>query len=377
MREPTTQLQASGQRFLARRLERALRCGTLRSVDDPRPGRSALTVGCVLAAVVLLGCVSLALIRPESLPGDAPIVLGRQSGALYVRVAGTLHPVLNLVSARLIADTAADPRLVRDSDLARLRRGPLLGIPGAPQVLGAALSGAVIWSVCDTPGATGPTTTVVVREGEPVPGVGIVDAGQPVLVTAEAEAAVYLLYRGRRAVVAGAGPKSAGPAPRPVSPVLLGAIPEAPPVIELPAGLNPAVSAPVGAAVLCANWAVRPDGDAEVALSFGAGLPLPVDADPVVLARADGSGPLLDSVYLPPGRSAYIRSTGISGRSGGERYLVTDTGVRYPVDDDAARSLGLPVTALPAPWPVLAALPTGPQLDRSPALVARDVIDGP
>ncbi|MGH3577656.1 MAG: type VII secretion protein EccB, partial [Mycobacterium sp.] len=83
------------------------------------------------------------------------------------------------------------------------------------------------------------------------------------------------------------------------------------------------------------------------------------------------------AVYLPPGRSAYVRSTGLSGDNAdaGTRYLVDDAGVRFAIhDDDAARDLGLPNTVVPAPWPVLATLPSGPELSRANASVARDTV---
>ena len=47
----------------------------------------------------------------------------------------------------------------------------------------------------------------------------------------------------------------------------------------------------------------------------------------------------------------------------------------FPIhDDDAARALGLKATPTPAPWPLLAALPCGPELNRQQASVTRDVI---
>ena len=91
------------------------------------------------------------------------------------------------------------------------------------------------------------------------------------------------------------------------------------------------------------------------------------------LSQADGKGPAIDAVYLSPGRSAYVRATGLSGDnpSAGTRYLITDTGVRFAIhDDDAAHDLGLPDTAIAAPWPVLAKLPAGPELSRANASVA-------
>ena len=93
----------------------------------------------------------------------------------------------------------------------------------------------------------------------------------------------------------------------------------------------------------------------------------------------DGKGPAIDAVYLPPGRSAYVRATGLSGDNAraGTRYLITDTGVRFAIhDDDAAHDLGLPDTSIPAPWPVLAKLPAGQELSRANALVAQDALVG-
>ncbi|HEU4361228.1 MAG TPA: type VII secretion protein EccB [Mycobacterium sp.] len=363
----TAQLQASGHRFVLRRVECALLCGTVRSPDEPLRVRSSLAVGCLLAALVVGGCALLAVVRPQSVPDSAPIVLGRQSGALYVWVDATLHPVLNVASARLIAATDADPQPVRESDLERTPRGPLLGIPGAPQAVGAALPETATWSVCDTAGDAGPTTTVVAAAGRPLPGTPI-DPEQPTAVTLGGDAAPQLLYRGRRTVAV----RPVGPAPRVVSGLLLNAIPEAPPTGQVADFSGGAAALPAGSSTLCATWTWLPDGGADVTLSAGDGLPLPAGAAPVALAQADGAGPALDAVYLPPGRSGYVRSAGLAPRAGGERYLVVETGVRFPIgDDEAGHSLGLPATAAPAPWPVLAALPTGPQLSRQYALVPR------
>ncbi|HVQ98690.1 MAG TPA: type VII secretion protein EccB, partial [Mycobacterium sp.] len=59
----------------------------------------------------------------------------------------------------------------------------------------------------------------------------------------------------------------------------------------------------------------------------------------------------------------------------GARYVVTAAGVRFGIhDDEAARALGLPAVPAVAPWPVLAALPQGPELSRQNASVARDAV---
>jgi hypothetical protein len=128
-------------------------------------------------------------------------------------------------------------------------------------------------------------------------------------------------------------------------------------------------------AALCAAWTHTASGDVEFSFSVG-GLPLPGGQGSVSLTQADGKGPAVDAVYLPPGRSAYVRATGLSGGNvrAGTRYLISDTGVRYAVhDDDAAHDLGMPDTMIAAPWPVLASLPAGPELSRVNASVAQDV----
>ncbi len=453
-RQPATWLQVSGYRFLLRRVECALLGGNIHTlIAASRAPTAALTVGCVLAAVALGGAALVALLRPRVALDDAPLVMGRESGALYVRVGDTWHPVLNLASARLIATTAANPRPVPEADLARAKRGPLLGIPGAPQFIGEPLSADESgWMICDSHGA-GATTVIVGRTGDATaPRLG---SGQAALVVPASGSPAYLLYDGQRAVVDVADAavvralRLEGRAPRPVSPSLLNAIPEAPPIraprirgagekaaampgfavgsvvrvaraggdeyyAVLAAGVQrigevaadllrfsnsggaahavavapdairaaPIVdSLPVAgfpdrsptlsddAGTLCVSWQAAPSGETVVTFLAGSRMPLAASQTPVTLAQADGHGPALDAVYVPPGRSAYVRA--------GARYLVTDSGVRFAIhDDDAAHDLGLPA-ANTAPWPVLGALPAGPELSRAKASVPRDSVAGP
>jgi hypothetical protein len=86
---------------------------------------------------------------------------------------------------------------------------------------------------------------------------------------------------------------------------------------------------------------------------------------PVALAQADGAGPRLDAVFVPPGRCLYVRSTNL--------YLIADTGVRYEMPDaEAAAALGLSHQPVAAPWPVVKLLAEGPGLSKESALVAHD-----
>src|SRR5271156_3752294 len=162
--QPTTRLNINGYRFMRRRMECALLGRDLGSADEPLRGPAqSLMAGLGLAVILLAGCAVLARLRPQPGFATAPILMEKQSGALYVRLGDTLHPVLNLASARLIAKTNADPQPTTASALSRGRRGPLLGIPGAPQFLGTPLrEDESRWTVCD--GRDG--TTVVVGRGE-------------------------------------------------------------------------------------------------------------------------------------------------------------------------------------------------------------------
>lgn len=448
-------LDVSGYRFLLRRLECALLGLDLGEANALRRARAApLALGCALAVATLAGCALLGVLRPHADLGQARIVIAQPSGALYVRVGDTWHPVLNLASARLIAEAPANPQPVRDADLGRTKRGPLLGIPGAPQLLGQPLpADESDWTICDTH-ETGATTVIVGPTD--VSSAQRLAPGHALLVAPPPGRPAFLLYDGQRAVVdltdtaVVRALRLEGRAPRPVSQSLLNAVPEAAPIsvprirgagdaaglpgfpvgsvlrvargdaddyyVVLAAGVQrigqvaadllrssdsrgtthpitvaadalrtakvvdtlPVASFPdrvpaldVGD-IVCVTSNPAKSGNVDIALRTGGALPVPPGRAPVTLAQADGRGPAVDGVYLPPGRSAYARGNGRVGT----RYLVTDTGVRFGVrDDDAAHDLGL-APPIPGAWPVLATLPPGPELSRQNASVARDTVAG-
>lgn len=439
----TTRLQVSGYRFQMRRTEHALVRADVGMNDDPLRTQSiSLLAGCVLTAIVLAGCGVLALLRPQGTPGDAPLVRERDSGALYVRIGDNWHPVPNLASARLIIGSAAEPVTIGVGAIRGLRRGPMAGISGAPEALGAPLAATeTTWTVCDTA-----VSTAVIVGGATGSALGA-DAGMLVSARSEGPAATYLLYEGRRAAVdlrntaVVRALRLDGLTPRPVSRVLLDSIPESPPItaprvphagapgalpghsvgavvvlprpgadehyvvladgvqrigevsadlirftVAQPAGDVPAVTADALAAariiatlptadvperlaladpaMVCVRWAadgrtVLVDGGSAVG---SAGI--------VELAQADGAGPNVDAVGMPAGRSAYLRPVGVTGAGGSAepRLLMTDAGVVFGVpDDETAGYLGIAEPPTPAPWPMLARLPRGPELDRGRA----------
>ena len=109
----TNRLQVSGYRFLLRRMEHAVVRGDVRMLDDPLRAQSlSLIAGCVLAVIAIAGCAIVAFVRPQGALGSASIVMTRESGALYVRIGDTMHPVLNLSSARLVAGNPSSPEAV-------------------------------------------------------------------------------------------------------------------------------------------------------------------------------------------------------------------------------------------------------------------------
>jgi type VII secretion protein EccB len=233
VREPTTRLAVSGHRFLLRRIENALLRRDARMIDEPlrAQARSMLTGG-VLAVVAVAACVIIAFIRPQETLGDAQIAMVKGSGALYVRVGDTLHPVVNLASARLIAGSALNPVEIGEAELRKAKRGPLLGIPGAPAVLPEPLGAdQAQWAVCDS--ADG--TTVIA--GPLDVGISVrLDHERTMVVRSRTDSQTYLLYDGRRARVSPADRAAVkalrldGIAPSEVSAALLNAIPETTPI---------------------------------------------------------------------------------------------------------------------------------------------------
>lgn len=457
MAQPTTRLQVSGHRFLARRMEHALVRGDVRMIDDPLRAQSlSLAAGAVLAAIAVTACAVLAFVRPGGRLGDAPIVVARESGAMYARVDGVLHPVVNLASARLIVGSAAEPRVVSQRAIDGADRGPQMGIPGAPARISPPLpAGEAVWTVCDD--EDGRTTVTVGPDADTAP-------GPSMLVTPRGGSAAetYLLHDGWRARVDLRHPavvralRIDGVVPQQISPIVLDAIPEAPAIeppripdvgtpgpaalsgrpvgtvvkvpqadggaadyyVVLADGLQrigevaadlirytdgrireeiPAVSADIvgalpvitslpvvtfpdrggvdAAPVVCAQWNPEPGDTASHTTILAAGET--PGARPVALAQADGDGPALDGVAVPAGRSAFVQSVGVTGagENTASLFLVTDSGVIHGMwDADTAAVLGLAGPPVPAPWPVLARLPRGPELSRRAASVAGDVL---
>ncbi|MFE4264730.1 type VII secretion protein EccB [Streptomyces sp. NPDC056883] len=137
----------------------------------PRPLRAVLP-GVITAALVLAAFGAWGMFKPTAPKGwDTPgdhVIVGKDSTTRYVvlttKVDGKdqtrLHPVLNLASARLLLDpNKAKVVQVEDKvlDAGKLPRGPIIGIPYAPDRLPAPAEAgkAKRWAVCQQPGGNG------------------------------------------------------------------------------------------------------------------------------------------------------------------------------------------------------------------------------
>lgn len=394
---PTTKAQVSGHRFLRRRVAHGLVFGDIRMIHDPLASRSrALIFGVVATVLVALGMGLMAWLRPNPDPGEAPIVRDSSHG-LYVQMDGVVHPVPNLMSARLIAGAPADPESMGDDNLRSTPRGVPVGIPAAPSIM--AEAGAPEWLVC-----MDDTDVVVVAQERPprrlAPGTALL---------AQVDGAEWIISgTGRRELIDG----------DPLTVILkrqLGIGPDTP-RIELPAEVLavlpelPAWRAPgeVGEVVQAASqwWWLR-DGAVtsltvlQARLLQDLGAPARVMAPSEVAALPDATAP---APYLPEavptwelGQNVCVSDSGAVVRTGelagielagegvADRFVsdaggafavdsgfgvvvVGESGLRHDTTEEDFPAMGLP-EPVAAPWNVVRLLPAGEDLTSDNARV--------
>jgi hypothetical protein len=98
-----------------------------------------------------------------------------------------------------------------------------------------------------------------------------------------------------------------------------------------------------------------------------------------------GRGGTANRVAIAPGAGYFAQTVGqgSSSPAAGSLFWISDTGVRYGIDNEAARvgptgqsktaeALGLDSPPTPAPWSILSLYAPGPTLSRADALLAHD-----
>ncbi|MCC9311395.1 type VII secretion protein EccB [Kitasatospora sp. RB6PN24] len=131
--------------------------------DAPRPIR-AVVPSMVVGALVMAGFGLWGMIKPSApLDWDSGknVIVGKDSTTRYVVLQNpdgtkTLHPVVNMASAKLVLPADSKVVFVADSVLDHYKsHGATIGIPFAPDKLPSATDAgkAKKWSVCDRPGA--------------------------------------------------------------------------------------------------------------------------------------------------------------------------------------------------------------------------------
>jgi type VII secretion protein EccB len=177
---PTTKSQVQAYQFVLRRMQSALVRRDAVMLHDPmRTHTRATIVGVVLGVLGMIVFVVWGLLSPApSVPDAGNIVIGEQSGTVYVVAAGNpkkLIPTFNLASARLLllaqqkqssagsaggaapapaapasAASVKNPTVVSDAQLESIPRDKLTGIPDGPQLIPSDSQRiSPNWAVCD------------------------------------------------------------------------------------------------------------------------------------------------------------------------------------------------------------------------------------
>lgn len=130
---------SEAQSYSRRRLVTAFTSGIPSGVElTPKKNQTPVIVGLGLVVITILISVFYGIMSP-SLPSDwknNKLIVAKNSAARYVSVNGTLHPVINAISARLLIPSSDfDVLTVDDDQLAGIPIGSTLGILGAPDSL--------------------------------------------------------------------------------------------------------------------------------------------------------------------------------------------------------------------------------------------------
>lgn len=192
--------QNSGHIFYNRRLRAAITRFSVRMKHDDRKQQAALALSAVFVVVTCGWMALLAAIKPAGLAGQSAIVGNRDTGAVYARVDGRLHPAMNLTSARLVTGSSDAPVWVKSGEIAKHPTGPMVGIPGIPDELTVSDNPMSAWTVCDTAaargGGAGPTVTAIAGQVSGSGRAAPMREDQALFISHRG--ATYLVWNGRR-----------------------------------------------------------------------------------------------------------------------------------------------------------------------------------
>jgi type VII secretion protein EccB len=177
--------------------------------DVPEPPMRRLTIttmaGLMIAILVAAGFAVVGLIRPgdsDSWHAAGTVIVEKETGARFILVDGTLHPVLNYSSAVLaLGAQTATVQLVSRSALSSTPRGATIGIDGLPDSLPSASNLITApWSVCssDSVSTANVASVQVTLHGGDDQSSAPIDADHAVLVSSADASALYLLWHGQR-----------------------------------------------------------------------------------------------------------------------------------------------------------------------------------
>ncbi|WP_039889901.1 type VII secretion protein EccB [Mycobacterium xenopi] len=357
----------------------------------------ALTVLASAAPTLLicLGVLLWSIGNPLGQIGESPILADGDSGALYARVGNTLYPVLNLASARLITGRSDNPHQVRSSAIAALRRGPVVGIPGAPSGFSPTSPVSSSWLVCDALApvpASGAAPVVTVIDGVP-------DMSGRQRILGESDAVVlrygnetWVIRQGRRARVdppdrstlslLGLTPDQLRQVPT-MSRALYDALPVDSEFPVLSADLNGQLKVvDMQDNPTTCWWWERTAGEGRARVHVVSAPAVPVAATEVnnfvPLAKSDTSGSAADRFYFGPGYANFVVAVETNPPTPETLFWLENSGVRFGVDATGATrsALGLLAAPSPAPWAALRLLVPGPTLSRASALLRHDAGHG-
>lgn len=130
---------AEAQSYSRRRLVTAFSSGIPDGVElTPKKNQSPVIVGVGLTVIAILVSLFYGMVSPSLPDGweNNKLIVAKNSAARYVSSNGTLHPVINAISARLLIPSSDFKVLtVADDQLKNIPIGSTIGILGAPDSL--------------------------------------------------------------------------------------------------------------------------------------------------------------------------------------------------------------------------------------------------